>query len=150
MDRQAVAAATLHNGPLRIIDLRRLRALVAKQLLDVSEIRACLQQMRRERVTERVDRSRFVDPGYLIGTFDHLLDGSLVDVAAGSEPREEPSDGTVPPHIYVKRRLGVAGQDRVPVLPPLALTDMDQTTVSIDVLCLQTNDLPKSQPGGVG
>jgi len=43
------------------IDLRRLKRCVPEQLLDVADVRAALQHVRRARVTQPVRPHRFVD-----------------------------------------------------------------------------------------
>ena len=130
------------------VHFRRFQLVVPQQLFYDFQVRALLDQMRGERVSQQVGVHPLGDSGFLRRLFQLLRHDALRKRLA-LVPLEEPFLRLV--------QLGVLGQfpdkglrqQRVAVFPPFALPYPYQRTAHVNVVGLQVQQLADSQPGGV-
>ena len=130
------------------VHFRRFQLVVPQQLFYDFQVRALLDQMRGERVSQQVGVHPLGDSGFLRRLFQLLRHDALRERFA-LVPLEQPFLRLV--------QLGVLGQlpdkglrqQRVAVFPPFALPYPYQRTAHVDVVGLQVQQLADSQPGGV-
>ena len=129
------------GGDLGGVARRAGQAGVAEQHLDDAHVGPVLQQMRREAVSQRVDRDLFAQAGHRAGrTAGGMQYGGVerpVLVTAGEQPALRPSQ----PPIAAENPQQLWGEHDVTVLAALALLDPDYHPLAVDVGNLQQNHL---------
>lgn len=132
------------------IDLGRARACVAKELLDVAEIGAGLEQMRCEAVPEDMGCNGFLDACPMACPLDHVLDRPCGDGSIRPLAREEPwAARTTCGQDHLHGLEGSVRQERVPIFSSLTSPDEDQAPFSVEVFRPEAYDLAAPEPRGV-
>jgi hypothetical protein len=122
---------------------------VAEQHLDDAHVGPVLQQMRREAVSQPVDRHLFAQAGRRAGrTASGVQYGGSerpVVVTAGKQPTLRPGE----PPVAAQNPQQLRREHDVTVLAALALLDPDHHPLAVDVRDLQQNYLRHAQSGGI-
>ena len=137
---------------------RGLQLLVAEQRLDRSDIGAAIEQVRRERVPERVQRHLLLDAGGGERLLEQPRDLSSRQVGVVAPAGEQPA--LTDRHALVIARaadqpplahesIQLRRQHHVPVFAPLALLHADDVQRGVDVADLELDGLADAQAGAV-
>ena len=129
---------------------RRVDAPVAEQELNSPQIHPGFEQMRGKTVAQRMDAFAVGDPRQPLGVVVELLGTSDGHRLGAVLRRKEPWRGAVALPVGAEFREEPGRQQRGAVLPPFALIDANQPTVTFDVGELQPHDFPNAQARGIG
>jgi hypothetical protein len=124
-------------------------AVVAEELLNVTEVCAGLEEVGGEAVAEGVDGELLGDSGAEAGALEDFLEGAGGKVAAGSATGEEPAFGSFEVHAGADDRGGSIGEDGIAVLAALAGADAEEASVVVEVAGAEADDFADAEAGGV-
>src|SRR5919198_641089 len=136
------------------VDLRRCHAGMSQKLLNHAHVRPALEEVRRERMPERVRAHAFVDGGS-----GHValqdLGAALTGQPSAARVQEEGAArgarrerGPSPGHVPRQRPSGVLPQGHQALLAPLS-QDADALLVEVDVVHVQADELRDAEPRAV-
>ena len=154
--RVAIGAAQRGIGEVGV-DLRRLQVRVAEQLLHHAQVGAALEQVRRERVTQRVRARSARRPDGV----DPAADAPPRPARASAAPpwalrKTAPSSpapraaraGRATVEVPAQRRAAGAAEQELPLLVALA-DDAQPATLEVDAIDGQARELADAHAGGV-
>jgi hypothetical protein len=122
---------------------------VAQQHLNDACVRAIFQQVRGERMAERVGRDALVDATTSGSIAARLREGSHRKMPVLSPGREHPLKGLGGAEVTAEYVPQPVGQHDISVFAPFALFDADQFAFRVDVAHLERDGFGNAQPGAI-
>lgn len=123
---------------------------MSQQHLDHPHIGVRFQQMRRKAVAQGVQRGGLLDPRHVLGRGECPMQLSRRDRADPWQAREEPAVRTRLAPVGAQQLQQAGRQHDLAVLLALALFDMDQHPVTVDVADPEIAHLGRTKPRTVG
>ena len=121
------------------MDLCGLWAYMPEQHLDISQVGPALKQVCRKGVPQRMYRYPLVNIGFFASPVKRFLYRPTGQMPSRPGAREQPCSGLILAPVVLNRLLCDRGEHRVTILPVLALADMEQFSIPVDVFDLESS-----------